>query len=654
LEAGKDTKMVLDSIIANINRASLLASLVLGLQESLKILTIEILLSVKKGGNCTLKYQNRLTMKNFTRILAVGALAVPFMGSAQVNTSPENRNAVVEEWTGIHCGYCPTGHAAVQSAYTNNPGDVVAINFHSGGYAVPNAGEPDYRTPEGTIHDGAFSISGYPSSTLNRRTIGGSQTYHPAGTNDADKVPAVLAETSEVNMYMTATLDIVTRQLDVDVEYYYTSNAPNSTNYMNVAILQNNVQGPQVTYGSGNYNPGGWINYPTVYNHQHMFRGFMTGQWGAAINSTTAGSTATMSYSQVLPMDINGVPLNIAEIEIAAYIGDGVQSAGDILTGVSVKPTLTGFTSTDEVVFAAANLDDILSCAVGAQTMSPTTDLQNWGSNTMTSATITYDVNGGTPSVMNWTGSIAPGATQTITLDPITFTPNAGSNTLNVTASNPNGVADNTADNAGSSTFNVTLATLSNSIDVTLNLVTDRYGSETTWDVKNSGGATVYSGGPYGPDLTANGTTTQPAVPMTLAIDECYTFTIYDSYGDGIDSGYGVGSFEIVDDQSTVLVSGGDFAAEDQGLFKTPLAGLKDLGLEDVSVYPNPASDVLNVDFTAEGSDYTVAIMDLQGRVLATQTGTNVSFQVAEFAAGSYIVTISTDAGVYTENVVIK
>ena len=27
---------------------------------------------------------------------------------------------------------------------------------------------------------------------------------------------------------------------------------------------------------------------------------------------------------------------------------------------------------------------------------------------------------------------------------------------------------------------------------------------------------------------------------------------------------------------------------------------------------------------------------------------------VAEFAAGSYIVTISTDAGVYTENVVIK
>jgi len=581
-------------------------------------------------------------------------MAIPVIGAAQVSTSVEQRNAVIEEWTGMHCGYCPIGAFEMEQAIDNNPGRVSVVSMHAGGYATPNAGEPDFRTPEGTVSDGTFPISGYPASTLNRRTIGGSQVYHPGNTNNADKVPAVLSENSEVNIYATATLDIVTRVLVVDVEYYYTSNAPNSTNYMNVAINQNNMQGPQVTYGGGNYNPPAWINYPTVYNHMHVFRGFMTGQWGDVISSTTTGSTAVMSYTQTLPMDINGLPLDLSNIEIVAYIGDGVQSAGDVLTGTTIIPTLTGFTSTDELVFSAANMDDIMACVTGAQTMSPTTDLQNWGSNPMTSATITYDVNGGTAEVMNWTGSIAPGSTQTITLDPITFTPNAGSNTLNVTASNPNGVADNTADNAGSSTFDVTLATLAQSLDVTLNLVTDRYGSETTWDLKNSGGATLYSGGPYGPDLTANGTTTQPAVPMTLAADDCFTFTIYDSYGDGLDAGYGNGSFEIVDANSNVLVSGANFAAEDQGLIKTPLAGLNDLGLEDVSVYPNPTSDVLNVDFTAEGSDYTVAIMDLQGRVLATQTGTNVSFQVAQFTTGSYIVTISTDAGVYTENVVIK
>ena len=42
----------------------------------------------------------------------------------------------------------------------------------------------------------------------------------------------------------------------------------------------------------------------------------MTGQWGDAINTTSMGSTGIMSYTMVLPVDINGVPLDIAEIEI--------------------------------------------------------------------------------------------------------------------------------------------------------------------------------------------------------------------------------------------------------------------------------------------------------------------------------------------------
>lgn len=605
-------------------------------------------------------------MKNFTRILVAGAMALPIFASAQVNvsTTPTNRNAVVEEWTGIHCGYCPTGHAAVQQAVANNPGRVVAVNIHSGGYAAPNAGEPDYRTPQGDVHDNAFPITGYPSSTLNRRTIGGSQVYHPANTNNADKVPAVLAEVSEVNIYGEATLDIVTRQLNVSVEYYYTANAPNPTNYLNVAILQNNVHGPQVTYGGGSYNPGGWINYPSVYNHMHMFRGFMTGQWGDAINTTTTGSTGIMTYSMTLPADINGVDLDLAEIELGVYIGNGFQAAGNILTGIVVTPTLTGFTASDEVIFKSASMDDIMTCDLTAtQTVSPELSLQNWGSNPMTSATITYDVNGGTPQVYNWSdvgNPIAPGASRTITLNPISFVPNAGNNTLNVAITNPNGVPDNTSDNNGSTTFTATGSTEATTVVVTLNLVTDRYGSETTWNVKNSGGQTIANGGPYGPDLSANGTTVQAPVNITLQANECYTFTIFDSYGDGIDSGYGVGSYNIKDGNNNTLVSGGDFGSEESGLFKTGNnlennSGIAEVTFESLSIYPNPASEVLNVEFNTEANDVSVSIMDLSGRVLATENGsTSVSFQVGELASGSYLVRISTEAGSYTQNVVIE
>ena len=554
---------------------------------------------------------NIRTMKNITKILFAGALALPTLGTAQVNVSitPENRNAVVEEWTGIYCQYCPTGHIAVQSAITNNPGDVVGINIHEGGYANPQAGAPDFRTSDGDVMAAPFNITGYPSSTLNRRSIGGSQTYHPAGTNDADKVPAIIADLSEVNMHISATVDIMTRVLDVSVEYYYTSDAPSATNYLYAGTLQNNVEGPQI-----------------------------------------------VSYQQTLPMDINGVALDIANLEIFAFINDGDQSAGDILTGVAIYPTLTGFTATNEVIFSSASAPDLADCDLsGSQTMSPTTTIQNWGSNAMTSATITYDVNGGTPIVMNWTGNIAPGATQIVTLDPISFVPNVGSNDLNVTVSNPNGVADNTSDNSGSTTFIASASASSETLVVTVELTTDRYASETTWTIKDGVGATIASGGPWA-DLAANGTTVQAPVNATIVVNDCYTFEILDSYGDGIDGGYGVGSFNVKDGNGNSLVAGGNFLSSDAGLFNANGdASINEVIFEEVSIFPNPASEVLNVNFSTEANDFVVSILDLQGRVLASQAGSkNVTFPVADLASGSYLVTISTENSVHTENVVIN
>ncbi|MFK7796636.1 MAG: T9SS type A sorting domain-containing protein [Aureispira sp.] len=61
---------------------------------------------------------------------------------------------------------------------------------------------------------------------------------------------------------------------------------------------------------------------------------------------------------------------------------------------------------------------------------------------------------------------------------------------------------------------------------VELNLVTDQYGSETSWTVKNASGTTVESGSGYGNTQTRNFTWNLP--------DGLYTFEILDTYGDGI------------------------------------------------------------------------------------------------------------------------
>ena len=94
-------------------------------------------------------------------------------------------------------------------------------------------------------------------------------------------------------------------------------------------------------------------------------------------------------------------------------------------------------------------------------------------------------------------------------------------------------------------------------IDVTITIVLDNYGGETTWDLKDNSGATLASGGPY------NNNTNGQVISQGLCLDEgCYVFTMNDSYGDGICCSYGNGSYEITEDVSgLVLVSGGSFGS---------------------------------------------------------------------------------------------
>jgi hypothetical protein len=64
---------------------------------------------------------------------------------------------VLEELTGINCQYCPDGHLRAKQIADANPGRVVLVNIHAGGYATPGAGQPDLRTTAGTALD-AFLI----------------------------------------------------------------------------------------------------------------------------------------------------------------------------------------------------------------------------------------------------------------------------------------------------------------------------------------------------------------------------------------------------------------------------------------------------------------------------------------------------------------
>ena len=272
--------------------------------------------------------------------------------------------------------------------------------------------------------------------------------------------------------------------------------------------------------------------------------------------------------------------------------------------------------------------------------------IQNYGIVNLTSLTIQVSVNGNVVSTTPWTGNLATYATDNITLPALTGLASNDAVTINTTL--PNGVVDANPANNPAIAFNVTLATQNTDTDVTVQIVTDAYGSETTWKIKNATGVTVLSGGPYA-NLGAAGTTTQPPVAGTLAINTCHTFTIYDSYGDGINAGYGAGSFTVTDGNGTILASGGVFTEEDGDAFKTggDVLAINDLA-SNLAIYPNPVKDVL----TIEGNYTSVDVFDMFGKlVLSSEYTKNIN--VSTLANGIYMLNITTEKGIQTQKITI-
>lgn len=93
---------------------------------------------------------------------------------------------------------------------------------------------------------------------------------------------------------------------------------------------------------------------------------------------------------------------------------------------------------------------------------------------------------------------------------------------------------------------------------LTLEITVDNYPSETTWQITDENDVVLASGGPY--SGLASGTVLTEDVCLP---EDCYTFTVFDSFGDGICCAYGAGSYTLSDDDGNILASGGAFESEE-------------------------------------------------------------------------------------------
>lgn len=299
-----------------------------------------------------------------------------------------------------------------------------------------------------------------------------------------------------------------------------------------------------------------------------------------------------------------------------------------------VDATLLGFNGTAEV------------CGGGAAEIIVT--LQNMGTSPLTSANITV-TGGGVNLSYDWTGNLSTYQTTEVNVGSASV---SGTANLTITV---NAAGDaNAANNSISATISSAPTTTSL---IKVELLTDNWGDETGWEIRSESGALIQS-----VSAGALADNTQYEWWVSVPSTGCYTFTLTDEWGDGMNGsqwGGDDGSCEVKwynDDivyLGTIYNYDGSYDFEEDGAgFETTTmnVGISEQDLATrTNIYPNPFNVETTLVFSLEQAERThVEVFSLVGaRVLALDLGMlpageqRVRLNFSDLPSGLYIVSLT-------------
>jgi hypothetical protein len=173
------------------------------------------------------------------------------------------------------------------------------------------------------------------------------------------------------------------------------------------------------------------------------------------------------------------------------------------------------------------------------------------------------------------------------------------------------------------------------------NLQQDFWGDEITWDLKDGSGVVEDSGGPYpGKHSEILPLPTLITRNWTLANNQCYTFTIYDSEGDGICCDGGSGYYNI---KST---TGAEYTTIENIQFTTYTLGKKEFETSnDIYMYPNPTKGILSISIPSNfGLPNSYTIANTLGQIILQKevsAASDLTINTSTLSNGIYFITVT-------------
>ena len=367
--------------------------------------------------------------------------------------------------------------------------------------------------------------------------------------------------------------------------------------------------------------------------------------------SNPDGSTVTKTFS--------GLAAGNFTFTINDSYGDGMccsygNGSYSLKSGSTTFKTGGSFTSSESTSFCieAAAADTQAPSAPGNLSYSnvtTTTAQLSWSASTDNVGVTGYQVFRGTANLGTVTGTSAN----------ITGLSPATSYTFSVKAIDAAG-------NVSNASNSVTFTTLSESTnpncvnyDLVLTITTDRYPRETSWTLKNAAGNTVASraAGYYG---TRSKTYTENITGLAAGD---YTFTISDSYGDGICCSYGNGSYTLKSGTVTIA-SGGSFGSSQatdfcsNGSGTTVTSFVQENGMSPLIDYfhisPNPAQEFTEFSLEDAKAGAKYEVFDQAGDLVLQGNLSDRKVDLKSLSTGVYIVKVYHGNEIFTEKLIKK
>jgi hypothetical protein len=246
--------------------------------------------------------------------------------------------------------------------------------------------------------------------------------------------------------------------------------------------------------------------------------------------------------------------------------------------------------------------------------------IMNLGTENLMAATI--DVMSGGSSLLSepfeWTGNLDTYAMEDVEVGTISISENTVIDIMIVSAN------DNEENDGISAEI---LTGTESSTHIFVDITTDEYPYECTWEITDEGGSVVASGGPYGANTTAAQDPITVSEEAWLPSTGCYTFRYMDGYGDGLfGSQWGGtnGTMEVYSEDNdgngaSIYSYDGSYDVEEAGAaMDVNVVNINDQNVSaSFNIYPNPINDFANVNLQlVNATKVTVDVINMLGEVV--------------------------------------